>query len=160
MAKTVTNLCMIFREDKILLGLKKRKFGAGLWNGYGGKVILPESIEEALLREVKEEAEIEVKDLEKIGYLEFYFKTGEALDCHIYKTDKFTGEPTETEEMVPRWYSIGEIPFDKMWPEDKFWFPYMFAGKKFTGKFIFDHPYTAESPTKILEKELKEVENL
>ena len=40
-------LCFVLREGEILLGLKKRGFGAGRWNGFGGKLDLGESIEKA-----------------------------------------------------------------------------------------------------------------
>ena len=31
-------LVMIMRNNKLLLGMKKRGFGKGRWNGFGGKV--------------------------------------------------------------------------------------------------------------------------
>ena len=50
-----SNLCYLFNENKILLGLKKRGFGKGKWNGYGGKKEDGETIEEAVVREIYEE---------------------------------------------------------------------------------------------------------
>ncbi len=41
---------MVTNESNILLGLKKRGFGSGKWNGFGGKVEANESIEEAAKR--------------------------------------------------------------------------------------------------------------
>jgi len=41
-------------QDRILLGMKKRGFGAGWWNGFGGKVQQGETIEEAAKRSTKE----------------------------------------------------------------------------------------------------------
>mgnify|MGYP001560708223 FL=1 len=32
-------LCIIHQHSKILLGMKKRGFGAGRWNGFGGKLL-------------------------------------------------------------------------------------------------------------------------
>ncbi|XP_057272763.1 oxidized purine nucleoside triphosphate hydrolase isoform X2 [Pezoporus wallicus] len=40
-------LVLVVQPQRVLLGLKKRGFGAGLWNGFGGKVQPGESIEEA-----------------------------------------------------------------------------------------------------------------
>ena len=33
-----TNLCFLLKDGKVLLGMKKRGFGAGKWNGFGGKL--------------------------------------------------------------------------------------------------------------------------
>ena len=158
--KKVVTLCMIYQHPKILLGLKKRGFGEGLWNGFGGKVQEGEDIEESVIREVKEEAGIDVQDLEKRAFLEFRFKTGEMLDCHLFVADNFSGEPAESEEMKPQWFHIDEVPFAEMWPEDLHWFPFMRSGKKFRGKFLFDRPHKPGNPTTILEKEIFEVEEL
>ena len=43
-------LVLIHQNARILLGMKKRGFGAGWWNGYGGKVQAGETIEEAAKR--------------------------------------------------------------------------------------------------------------
>ena len=39
-----------FENNKILLGYKKRGFGFGKWNGFGGKVEQSESISECAKR--------------------------------------------------------------------------------------------------------------
>ena len=43
-------LLFVVESDRVLLGMKKRGFGAGRWNGFGGKVDLDETIEEAAKR--------------------------------------------------------------------------------------------------------------
>ncbi len=40
--KKVLTLVYILKDDQILLGMKKRGFGVGKWNGFGGKVKLGE----------------------------------------------------------------------------------------------------------------------
>ena len=47
MNKKIQTLCLIYQHPKLLLGMKKRGFGAGRWNGFGGKLHENESIEEA-----------------------------------------------------------------------------------------------------------------
>ena len=43
-------LAFVLDSRRILLGMKKRGFGAGRWNGFGGKVDPGESIEGAAKR--------------------------------------------------------------------------------------------------------------
>ncbi len=122
----------------MLLGMKKRGFGEGRWNGFGGKVREGEDIEEAARRELKEEAGILVKDIEERGILEFMFQNDPAtLEVHVFHASRFTGEPVETGEMRPQWFSLGEIPFEHMWPDDKLWLPLFLKGKRFKGTFLF-----------------------
>ena len=45
-------LAIVQQGGRLLLGLKKTGFGAGYYNGFGGKVEPGESIEEAAYREV------------------------------------------------------------------------------------------------------------
>ena len=59
--------------------------------------------------------------MEKIGILDFSFESdSEILEVHIFKVSDFAGEPTESEEMRPQWFSLEEIPFDQMWSSDKY----------------------------------------
>ena len=147
--KKILTLLIIHKDDKVLLGLKKRGFGMGKWNGFGGKVDKGETIEEAAKRELFEEAGLAVNDMEKAGVLDFEWASfakasagqagpSEVWEVNIFKATDFSGEPQETEEMKPQWFLVNEIPFEKMWADDKYWFPLFFAGKKFTGKFVFD----------------------
>lgn len=155
--KKILTLCMIYQHPKILLGMKKRGFGKDIWNGFGGKLNDGESIEEAAIREVREETGIKINKIEKKGIIDFEFKDNpEILEVHIFKADEFEGEPLETEEMRPKWFHIDEIPFEEMWSDDIHWLPLFLDGKKFRGKFLFDD---ADS-NKILDLELLEVEEI
>ncbi|TSC68139.1 MAG: 7,8-dihydro-8-oxoguanine triphosphatase [Parcubacteria group bacterium Gr01-1014_72] len=56
--KIITTLVIVHTHPKVLLGYKKRGFGMGRWNGFGGKARAGEIIEDAARRELKEEAGI------------------------------------------------------------------------------------------------------
>lgn len=133
-------LSFIIKGDEILLAMKKRGFGAGLWNGYGGKLKDGESIYDAAKREVKEEIDIDVKSMKKVGVLDFYFE-GDKPDwnqqVHVFLIQEYNGEPKESEEMLPKWFKINEIPYDKMWEDDKFWLPRVIEGHSVYGRFVF-----------------------
>ena len=143
--KNTTLLFLIKKNNgtisEICLAMKKRGFGAGRWNGYGGKLNESESIEQALIRETKEESSVDIQgsDLKKVAELAFTFPHRPDFDqlVHVFTTEKWSGDPIESEEMKPEWYTIDEIPFDVMWPDDKFWVPEMVAGKLIKGGFTF-----------------------
>ena len=71
--KKLLTLCLVSKGDEILLGMKKRGFGEGRWNGFGGKVEQGESVEEAARRELKEESGVVAEKLEKVGIIEFEY---------------------------------------------------------------------------------------
>lgn len=125
---------------KVLLGLKKRGFGAGFWNGFGGKVERGESITAAAHRELLEEAGVTVPagGLRQISVIDFNFVGKDStLEVHVFKASRFEGEPTESEEMRPQWWAAEDIPFDLMWPDDRHWFPLMLKGACFKATFDF-----------------------
>lgn len=136
--KKQLTLCIVHQHPRVLLGLKKRGFGAGRWNGFGGKVQAGETIEDAMRRELQEEAGIVVTSFDKLGTLEFEFQGNpELLNVHIFKAHEVMGSPSESEEMRPQWFMVDEIPFQDMWPDDRFWMPLFLKNKKFTGRFLF-----------------------
>ncbi|KAL4719011.1 hypothetical protein ACJJTC_019471 [Scirpophaga incertulas] len=138
--KKLFTLVFIRNETSILLGLKKRGFGVNKWNGFGGKVEPNEQIIDAAVRELEEECCVIVKptDLRNIGHLEFTFDGDNTLmEVRVYSTTTFSGVPKETEEMQPKWYPYDQIPFDTMWPDDSYWFPYMLKEKLFYGRFHY-----------------------
>ncbi len=141
-----TTLCLLIKEKqdskKLLLAMKKRGFGAGKWNGVGGKIDLEKgdkNIVDAAIRETKEEIGVKVKDLEKVAVLNFHFSYNQTWnqDVHVFLVKDWEGEPRESEEMLPKWFDTKEIPFKEMWEDDKFWLPQVLDGKKVKAKFIF-----------------------
>ena len=123
----------------ICLAMKKRGFGAGRFNGVGGKVEEGESVEDGARREAKEEIGVDIKELTKCAELSFTFPHEPSFDqlVHVYISESWEGEPHETEEMLPSWLSTSNIPYGQMWPDDIFWLPQILLGKKVKGRFTF-----------------------
>jgi len=137
-----TTLCLLIKEDRILLAMKKRGFGIGRWNGAGGKFDPgkgDKSILDTAIRETKEEIGVEIKNPEKVGLFHFKFANKEEWnqDVSLFVANEWLGEPTESEEMAPKWFSFNEIPYENMWPDDIHWLPHILQGKKVEANFLF-----------------------
>jgi ADP-ribose pyrophosphatase YjhB (NUDIX family) len=120
--------------------MKKRGFGAGKWNGYGGKLEESETPRAAAARELKEESSLitDGKDLEQVALVTFYFDDKPAFECYVFTTHHWEGQPIETEEMRPQWYPTSELPFAEMWAGDTKWVPLILEGKKIKAKVKFN----------------------
>lgn len=147
-------LLFFVKDDQILLAMKKRGFGAGKWNGVGGKIETGESIEDALVRESIEEVGVKPVSWEKVAELDFVQDATTDpwhMYVHAYISREWEGEPAESEEMKPQWFGFDGIPYTDMWDDDQFWLPRVLAGQQLNGKFIFDEN------DKLISHELNEV---
>ena len=158
MDKKILTLAFPCQDGQILLGYKKRGFGAGLYNGFGGKLEPNETIEVGMLRELKEEVNLIATKYIKLGVLNFYY-TDREMEVHVFKVTNFLGEPSESEEMSASWYIPADIPLNKMWPDDEFWLPLFLADKPFAGKFWFSDEVDELGRLKIIKQELTELKN-
>lgn len=138
--KNVT-LCLLIKDNQLLLAMKKRGFGAGKWNGPGGKVAPGEEINAAAAREVLEEIKVVIREenLQPIGDLKFYFVDEPKFDQHmfLFKVTEWEGEPEESEEMKPEWFNFDELPLSEMWISDKEWLPKVLKEGKVYGEIKF-----------------------
>lgn len=128
--------------DQLLLAMKKRGFGEGKWNGVGGKLEPGETVEQALVRECFEEIGVTPTSWQAVGELDFVQDAETSDPWHMYvyayMCDEWEGEPSESDEMMPKWFHVEDIPFGDMWDDDEFWLPYVLDGKKVRGEFTFD----------------------
>ncbi len=129
----------LLKDDKILLGFKKTGFGKGNYLGIGGKIEQGESEIAAAAREIKEEISVSQPQLQKVGNFTFLFpeKPEWSQQVHAFLCPKWEGEPQESNEVQPKWFDCGEIPFSHMWDDNQFWLPAILNGHKLKGTFIF-----------------------
>ncbi len=149
-------LCFVRKNGHVLLGLKKLGFGAGKWNGFGGKVEEGETVEQAAARELFEESGLRA-ELVKHGELTFQFANKPEWNqvVHVFVATSWSGNPIESDEMLPKWTSEKELPFDKMWVDDKHWLPLVLEGKVVRGSFLFDGDELKEFVVEAKESEKK-----
>ena len=131
-------LLFIFRGDEVLLIEKKTGFGQGKVNAPGGRLEPGETPLEAAIREVQEEVCVTPTGIEFCGDLYFQFIDGLSIRGHVYRADGFEGTPAETVEALPFWHPVADMPYDRMWADDRHWVPLMMERKPFVARFLFD----------------------
>jgi 8-oxo-dGTP pyrophosphatase MutT (NUDIX family) len=141
-----TTLLFLVRDTQVLLGMKKRAFGNGKWNGIGGKLEAGETIKESITREAQEEIHVTPLKLEKMAEITFlYANTDWNQLCHIFVTHEWSGTPNESEEIAPEWFDTSALPFENMWPDDAHWLQPVLEGKKLIANFTFNADKQIES---------------
>lgn len=105
--KPTTLVFPIDEQHRILLGRKKRGFGADKYNGFGGKINAGESFRQCAVRELYEESGILVNaaDLECVALFDFQFPYDESLTHvgYVYFVRVTDVNPIESDEMEPHW---------------------------------------------------------
>lgn len=103
----LTVLCLVYRDDEILLQNRIKKD----WQGYtlpGGHIEKGESITEAVKREMKEETGLDIYEPKLCGVKQFPIDDGRYI-VFLYKTDKFSGELISSDEGKMEWVKRSEI---------------------------------------------------
>jgi 8-oxo-dGTP diphosphatase len=101
----------------------------GKYNGLGGKMRPGEDIYTCLVRELKEEANIECKEVLLRGTINWtgFGPNGEDWFGFIYLIKSFSGTPnTSNEEGDLLWVDVDKIMNLPMWEGDRFFLPLVF----------------------------------
>jgi 8-oxo-dGTP pyrophosphatase MutT (NUDIX family) len=136
-----TTLAIMLKDGKIFLWEKKRGFAKWVLNWVWGKVEWCESLEECMIREAKEEIWIDILKQEKVWILHFYFEEKPEWNqsVHLFDVIEYSGKIIESDEIRPFWFSLDNIPYEKMWEDDIYWLPRVLNWEKdIEYKFYFD----------------------
>ena len=151
-------LCFLVRgspPEQVLLGYKKVGFGAGKVDGFGGKIEPDESVGAAAMRELEEECGVRIREdaMRAVARLDFRFPYHPAWSQIVYAfvATSWDGEPVETDEMVPRWFAVADIPYGRMWQDTPFWLPRVLAGECLRGRFVFASDNESVEQAEVLE---------
>lgn len=103
----LTTLCLIYRDDRILLQNRIKKD----WRGYtlpGGHIEPGESVVESVIREMKEETGLAISQPRLCGIKQFPIDGGRYI-VFLFKTDRFTGELRSSDEGEMEWVSRADV---------------------------------------------------
>ncbi len=149
-----TTICHILKGNQILLKFGSRSISKGKWNGPGGKIEGDETPEQNAIREVYEETGLRVNSMTYHGTLKFYMNGTKDLTIlnYLFSTRDFDGNPRSSEEGEVKWFDISKLPYEKMFPDDKYWINIMLSGQIFDAEFYLDKSNTQVLDNKIIIK--------
>lgn len=127
----------VLQGNEVLLIRKKRGLGAGKINGPGGRIEGNETPEQCAIRETNEELLINPLRPRFAGELFFHAEDMPRIHVHVYVAHEYEGTPAETEEAIPIWFRLEDIPFDEMWDDDRIWLGHVLRGGSVKGYFTF-----------------------
>lgn len=138
--KIATLAVILNNKNEILLGEKKRgEIGTGVLSGPGGKLDPDETLPECLVRETREELEIELDpaSLQKAAIIDFYAAGEVDFRVHVYLAQILSGAIHETEDLVPAWYPLTDETFARTYESDRHWLPRVARGEKFNARVYY-----------------------
>ncbi len=104
----LTNLCMIRNGTKVLVEEKVGKGADGIIFP-GGHVEEHEAVVESVIREMKEETGLTIEKPKLCGIKEWVNEDGPRYIVFLFKTDRFSGELTSSEEGRVFWMEQDEV---------------------------------------------------
>lgn len=138
----LATLCYIKNNGKTLMLHRVKKqndMHEGKWNGLGGKLEPGETPEESVIREVKEESGITIKNPELKGLLTFpAFDTNDEWKVFVFIANEFEGELIESNEGNLKWINNNEIFDLNLWEGDRIFLKWLGNSGFFSGKFVYN----------------------
>jgi hypothetical protein len=89
----------IIRDLSILMNMKKRRLGAGYYNGTRGKNMKNESFIDCTIFETKKELCITPLNPVYAETLKYQFSNGHSIWLGVFRSNNFIGISAETEEV-------------------------------------------------------------
>lgn len=160
-----TTLCYIEQEGKYLMLLRNKKkvdINKNKWIGIGGKFEEGESPEECLLREVKEETGLTLKEYQLRGIITFSSEGWGTEYMYLYTASAFSGTLEECVEGELHWIPKNEVMDLNLWEGDKLFLKLLAEDSPmFSMVLRYRGDELIESRTKVYQYDMKEVsENL
>ena len=137
----LATLCYVKHDQKTLMLHRVKKendIHQDKWNGLGGKFDPGETPEECVIREVKEESGLLLKNPVLKGILTFpEFSAGEDWYVFVFVANKFEGELIESSEGNLQWIEDDQLLDLNLWEGDKYFLKYLNDDVFFSGKYYY-----------------------
>ena len=137
----LATLCYIKQQGQTLMVHRDKKpndMHLGKWNGLGGKFEPGESPEECVIREVREESGLEVRNPKLHGLLMFPNFKGDDWYVFVFTAREFSGELVDdSPEGKLEWIPDEKLASLNLWESDQVFFPWLESDRFFSAKFIY-----------------------
>ncbi|MCK5684311.1 8-oxo-dGTP diphosphatase [bacterium] len=134
-------LCYIKKNTQTLMlhrVKKKNDVHEGKWNGLGGKFEPGETPDECVIREIKEECGLDIKNPGLKGILTFPdFENGNDWTVFVYTVNEFSGELIKSNEGDLKWIDNSRLLSLNLWAGDKLFLKWIQENRFFSAKFIY-----------------------
>lgn len=118
---------------------KENDMHEGKWNGLGGKFEIGESPEECVIREIKEESGLDIKNPKLNGFITFpAFDGFEDWYVFIFSVTEFSGELIDSVEGNLEWVQDEKLFDLNLWDGDKIFMGWIQDDKFFSAKFNYN----------------------
>lgn len=130
----LTTLCYIEKDNKYLMLHRVKKVNDenhDKWIGVGGKFEPGESPEDCLLREIKEETGLTLKQYDFRGIVTFVSDEWGTEYMHLFTATEYEGEVRTCDEGELVWVPKADIEKLNLWEGDKVFFRLLEESKDF-----------------------------
>ncbi len=137
----LATLCYVKRDGQTLMLYRNKKpndIHAGKWDGLGGKFEPGESPEECVIREIREESGLEIRDPRLHGLMLFPNFFGADWYVFVFSATEFSGNLIESTEGTLKWIPDKDLLNLNLWPSDAYFLPWIEKKKFFSAKFVYD----------------------
>ena len=139
----LATLVYVRRPGQTLMLHRVKKAGdihRGKWNGLGGKFEPGESPEACAIREVREEADLTIRNPELRGLLTFpQFRPDEDWYAFVFVTRDFSGALIDAPEGELAWIDDERLLDLPLWPGDRVFIPWLDQERFFSGRFFYEN---------------------
>ncbi|GAA3590894.1 hypothetical protein GCM10022198_13480 [Klugiella xanthotipulae] len=145
---TVPQVCVCYllrpgngAGEEVLLGRKKRGLGEGKLVGPGGKLEGEETPVQAIVREVAEEAGLNIgsQAVTEVGRVRYSFPDCPEWDQEstVFVAREWSGTPADSDELELDWYPVAGIDYSLLWDDAQYWLPAVLTGGTVDADFRF-----------------------
>lgn len=134
-----TTIIYLEKDNQYLMlyrNKKEKDLNKGKWIGVGGHIEENETNDECIVREVKEETNLDLLDFKLCG--EVLFDLNGFIELmYVYTSKNFKGELKECDEGTLEWIDKSKIETLNIWEGDKYIFQAMEKDEYFKLKMVY-----------------------